>query len=357
MTSFGSLLRHYRLRAGLGLRSFASLIRERASVVSAIESGRRAPWRRESTLMLVAEVLGLVPGSPLWEKMLSIAHEKHADPEAPCGALVWWWSTEDGHALDRKSAAELADFVGAEFAADDGACSSATPESLTELAVEWRVRHLLGRRSTQIATAPVDVESVLETEAGVRLEIVPGLIPRFSIQACAVKSAGHTTLWIDRIVADSRPTAAYRHLLAQTFAPAALWAHSKEAEDATWFLGLPRDGTWARLERECDRFALAALLPASPVLNAAQAIYRELVQQQGWVELEEAVRWVRNRLAEQFAVPPNVVHRRLVGWPCHLYVRIAQALAAEELSLPPADWIASQFSPQQLTLFETSTES
>jgi hypothetical protein len=32
------------------------------------------------------------------------------------------------------------------------------------------------------------------------------------------------------------------------------------------------------------------------------------------------------------------VHRRLVGWPCHVYGRIAQALAAEEPTLPPCDW-------------------
>jgi hypothetical protein len=90
--------------------------------------------------------------------------------------------------------------------------------------------------------------------------------------------------------------------------------------------------------RDCQRFALATLLPAGPVLAAAEDAYQELVQQQGWVEVDVAARAVRNRLAEQFAVPPTLVHRRLVGWPCHVYGRIAQALAAEEPTLPPCDW-------------------
>jgi len=34
-------------------------------------------------------------------------------------------------------------------------------------------------------------------------------------------------------------------------------------------------------------------------------------------ELDDATRTLRNRLAEQFAVPPSLVHRRLVSWPCH----------------------------------------
>ena len=53
----------------------------------------------------------------------------------------------------------------------------ATETRLTDLEIESRVRHLLGRRTAQLATAPVDVEAVLEIPAaphqsGVRLEII-----------------------------------------------------------------------------------------------------------------------------------------------------------------------------------------
>ena len=368
MTTFGSLIRSYRLRAGLGLRTFAALVDERASIVSAIESGRRAPWRSSATLHRVAEVLGLAESSNLWQKILELAHAgvKTPMPRTTEGALAWWWRSEEAPELDSPTLAELADFVGATIDLDldlpQAESQKLALAPLTELGIEWRVRRLLGRREVQVAAAPVDVEAALENEAGVRLEIVPGLIPRFSVQACVVATSAGLTLFVDRIVADSRPIASYRHLLALCFAPSALWQpETLRQAETTWhaahFRRLQSEATWPGLLRDCERFALAMLLPANPVLAAAETAYIELIQQQdlqqqGWLEIDDAARALRNRLAEQFAVPTALVHRRLVGWPCHLYGRIAQALAAEEPTLPPLDWLVPEKAPQQRTLFE-----
>ena len=358
MTTFGSLIRSYRLRAGLGLRTFAALVDERASIVSAIESGRRAPWRSSATLHRVAEVLGLAESSNLWQKILELAREgaKTPTPEKIKGSLAWWWRTEEAPELDSPTLVELADFVGAAIDLDLDLPQESTLPPLTELGIEWRVRRLLGRREVQVAAAPVDVEAALENEAGVRLEIVPGLIPRFSVQACVVATSAGLTLFVDRIVADSRPMASYRHLLALCFAPTALWQAETDWH-AAHFRQLQAAGAWPGCLRDCERFALAMLLPANPVLAAAETAYIELIQQQdlqhqGWLEIDDAARALRNRLAEQFAVPTTLVHRRLVGWPCHLYGRIAQALAAEEPTLPPLDWLVPEKAPQQRTLFE-----
>ena len=169
-------------------------------------------------------------------------------------------------------------------------------------------------------------------------------------------------MFVDRIVADSRPMASYRHLLALCFAPSALWQPEiRRQAETTWhaahFRQLQATGDWPGCLRDCERFALAMLLPANPVLAAAETAYVELIQQQdlqqqGWLEIDDAARALRNRLAEQFAVPTTLVHRRLVGWPCHLYGRVAQALAAEEPTLPPLDWLVPEKAPQQRTLFE-----
>ncbi len=356
MTTFGSLIRSYRLRAGLGLRTFAALVDERASIVSAIESGRRAPWRNAATLHRVAEVLGLVESSNLWQKNLDLARTGNNSPpgeSAFSGRVAWWRQSENALNLDQPTLTEMADFLGITIEFDRTEENEPTLAPLTELAIEWRVRRLLGRREVQLATAPVDVEAALENEAGVRLEIVPGLIPRFSVQACAVATSTGLTLFVDRIVADSRPMASYRHLLALCFAPSALW-QAETTWHAAHFRQLLAAGSWPGCLRDCERFALAMLLPANPVLAAAETAYVELIQQQGWIELDDAARALRNRLAEQFAVPPSLVHRRLVGWPCHLYGRIAQALATEEPTLPPLDWLAPEKAPQQRTLFELS---
>ena len=357
-TTFGSLIRSYRLRAGLGLRTFAALIDERASVVSAIESSRRAPWRHEANLGRVAEVLGFAESSALWEKILGLARQKHAQNlpagDGACGEVAWWWQTENAPELDQPNLAELANFVGAKIDLESSDGSLATIPSLTELAIEWRVRRLLGRRETQISTAPVDVEAVVENELGVRLEIVPGLIPRFSVQAYLVRNQEGLVCFVDRIVADSRPMASYRQLLALSLAPAALW-QAETSWQAADFRTLLAGERWPLQLRDCQRFALALLLPANPVLAGAESAYTELVQQQGWIEIDDAARGVRNRLAEQFAVPPALVHRRLLGWPCHLYGRIAQALAANEVTLPPLDWLVDQEALRQRTFFDESS--
>lgn len=372
MGPFGQHLRALRIRAGLGLRTFAELIAERTSTVCAIELGACAPWHRGDKLDRVADALGLVTSSEFCRKFYDLARTTSpANGPAANGTLVsasrgtlaWWWTTDHAPALDETTIHEMSEFIGAASARPNSHTNGKLPleelaryPALTELAVEWRVRKLLGRRDSRLA-APVDVESALESQGGVRIEIVPGLIPRFSVQACAVIHDGEITFLVDRIVADSRPLASYRELLARSFAPAALWISPMELPPENWFFRLQQHPDWPQLLRDCERFALSMLLPATPVLIAAETAYREVVEQQGWVETEVAARAVRNRLAEQFAVPPLLVHTRLVRWPCHVYGRIAQALAAEEFTLPPLDWFVEESSPQQRLLFEKDAPS
>lgn len=367
MEPFGQQLRRLRTRAGLGLRTFAELIAERTSTVSAIELGQRAPWHRQERLDRVADVLGLVDSSDFCGEFFALARNgpstngastQKGSLVASGGRLGWWWVTDHAPELDHPTIHDLASFIGADYSTTPH--ESSTDElirypTLTELAAEWRVRQLLGHRESYLAAAPVDVEAVLERHAGVQIEIVAGLIPRFSVQACAVVRDYGLAFLVDRIVADSRPLASYRELLARLFAPAALWIGDLKLSPGPWFYKLQQKADWPQLLRDCERFALSMLLPAAPILAAAEAAYCEVVEQHGWVDTETAVRTVRNRLAEQFAVPPLLVHTRLTRWPCHVYGRIAQALAAEELTLPPLDWFVEEEMPRQRLLFDKST--
>jgi transcriptional regulator with XRE-family HTH domain len=358
MGQFGQQLRRLRLRAGLGLRTFAELVDERTSTVSAVEHGARTPWHRIEKLHRVADVLGLVESSDFCQEFVVLARNEPANgavPHGTRGTLAWWWTTDHAPPLEESAVCELAEFVGASSAERKTNSGALRYPPLTELAAEWRVRKLLGRRDMPISAAPVDVEAVLESQAGVRIEIVAGLVPRYSVQACALIADDSLTFLVDRIVADSRPLASYRELLARCYAPMALWLNAQETPATHWFFKLQQDEAWPRMLRDCERFALSMLLPAGPVLVAAETAYREVVEQQGWVDTETAVRTVRNRLAEQFAVPPLLVHTRLTRWPCHVYGRIAQALAAEELTLPPLDWFVDETSPRQRFLFEKAS--
>ncbi len=403
-TEFGPLLRKTRQRAGLGLRTFATLLEERASTVSAIESCHCQPWRRESQLRRIASLLGINSQSPAWDKLRQAAHRELAKGVAkgvaelvqerpgefstekahdtffqlPTGSKLLWWMTEERARLSVDAPA-LANYLGASLpecldasSADDSTKTLGT--RLTDLEIESRVRQLLGRRTAQLATAPVDIESVLEIPAssqqrGVRLEIIPGLLPRFSVQAALVRSTAGLTIVVDRIMADSRPIAGYRFLLAKCYAPWALDLFSTAKQDGMdqnnsyqsdpdWltnqFTQLRCGNEWPRIASACARFALAMLLPANPLAAAAQSTYAEIIRQHdpvdGWPQPGIVLRYLRNRMAEQFAVPPNMVAKRMSGWPCHITERVALALTAEEPSLPPLDWLDQQ-SWKQRTLF------
>ena len=366
MNTLGSILRQRRQQAGLGLRTFAGMLDERASTVSAIESGQRAIWRDPDKHQRIGELLG--NGTPL---DFSAAQDSSAtsaplQTNAPAaantyvGRLRYWWTSPKAPRLEPREISALADFLQAEPV---DLQSGPPPEAkvdwpaLTELAIEWQVGQILGKQGGHCSPGPVDVEAVLEARTQLRLEIVPGLIPKFSVQASAIQNGNSTTICIDRIVADSRPLASYRMLVASCYAVQALGAKVlANSAGAESFFALQQLDYLPCIERDCLRFALAMSLPATPVLAAAEAAYEGLIAEHGWVEPEEAARVIRNQLAEKFAVPPTLVQRRLTGWPCHLYGRIAQALAAEEPVLPPTDWFELSRPKVQRQLFTEESQ-
>lgn len=76
--SFGSYLKRLRLKAGFGLRRFASLIEMKASNLCDIEHGRRS--MPKEYLESVAEALGLEKDSSDWEKFFELARKSDELP-------------------------------------------------------------------------------------------------------------------------------------------------------------------------------------------------------------------------------------------------------------------------------------
>ena len=355
MSDFGSQLYRWRRAAGLGLRTFAALIDQRASVVSAIERGGRRPWRDPLVIGRVARALGAELDSMEYEQLLAAAmadtrgartDEVQDRPGfAPGDALLWHNGAADAP-LDEQGTKELAEFLGVAADANGalrGERAALDPLPLTDLAIEWRARRTLGRRAIPHALTAVDVEAALE-DAGWRIVVTPGLLPRFSVAACAVQLAdGGLALAVDRVQADVRPLAQYRLLLAATAAPLAL------ADDAATARELAQSDGSRRL---CEQFALAMLLPAQIVSAAAERIYHDLAARRGIPPADVAVRELRNRLATLLAAPTELVDRRLFAWPCRVYDRVRLAVAAEEPTLPPVDWLPEWRPTRQQRLFQ-----
>lgn len=79
-SAFGNLLRAFRLRSNYGLREFAQLISESPSNLSAVEKGRRAPWRTLDKLRAIAEALSLQEGSRDWDQFFLSARIRNSLP-------------------------------------------------------------------------------------------------------------------------------------------------------------------------------------------------------------------------------------------------------------------------------------
>ncbi len=71
--TFGEFLRACRLKAGLGLRTFAEAAGMKPSNVSAIEYGRQTPPQSESVLRRMADALGLPPASEGRRRLADLA--------------------------------------------------------------------------------------------------------------------------------------------------------------------------------------------------------------------------------------------------------------------------------------------
>jgi transcriptional regulator with XRE-family HTH domain len=126
MGLFGHQLRRLRMRAGLGLRTFAELVDERTSTVSAIELGARTPWHRREKLCRVADVLGIVESSDFCQEFIVLARNEPANGAVMPGTrgiLGWWWTTDHAPPLEESAVSELAEFISAttgEQVASDG---------------------------------------------------------------------------------------------------------------------------------------------------------------------------------------------------------------------------------------------
>jgi len=80
--SFGEYLRACRLKAGLGLRTFAEAAGMKPSNVSAIEYGRQPPPQGAAVLARLADALSLPQGSRDRQRLfdLAVAHKPGALP-------------------------------------------------------------------------------------------------------------------------------------------------------------------------------------------------------------------------------------------------------------------------------------
>jgi len=326
---FGPQLRRARLAAGLGLRQFAGLIDQRASVVSAVEWNERGPFRNRDLQAAARRVLGPALEA-VQEASPAAGPAAAADQPRPRRRLLAWRLTGPAADATSQTLSELA----AALDALPPDAARVPPRAWTDLEIEWRAEQLrlCGRAA---GGEPLDAEAALEL-AGLRLRVVAGLAPRWSVASCLLAGDdAPPTIAIDRSYADVRPLATYRLALA---AVAAGWALPEPAASPapTDAAPAPNPAFGSADAPLAARFASALLLPAASVTRAAEAFYAEAARGQPAAPIDALRRQLINRLATALAVPAALVELRWYAGPGLLEARLRAAVATAADALPPA---------------------
>ena len=145
--------------------------------------------------------------------------------------------------------------------------------------LEQKARQFLAAQFGQDVPIPVDVDLLIEHEAGVDLDYWPGLRDNHGLDGmvCQDVESGELLVYIDEWIADNRPTR-YRMTVAEELGHLVLHRtiidQTQSPED---FRQLQQHHRWHEMDRNAKRFAAAVLMPGAAVIEEAQSTYPRLV--------------------------------------------------------------------------------
>lgn len=222
----------------------------------------------------------------------------------------------------------------------------------TELEIERLAQQLLSTKPQLPSRLPIDVELLLESQPGVVLKVVPGMMARFSVHACVCRSADQQTtlVYVDRAVSDSRTEWYYREILAEVLGHMTL--HAAVLDQTIGiddYLALRSSPEWPRIARDVRRFALGLLAPEELVEREADAAYRRLVVGSGHDRVV-AYLCLFFELERTFCTSRKLILPRMLRRPCDIRGRLINSMTRESPRLLGPD-SAGLGSAVQLELF------
>jgi len=204
----------------------------------------------------------------------------------------------------------------------------------TKYRIEEIVHDLFRRRPDVPREPPIDVELILETTPNVVLEIVPNLARDIRIEACVCRQFMHRErrILVDAEIADSKPRAEYRFVLAEELAHVFLHdasiAEIHLPEDAVELLRHP---DWWRMEFDAREFASRLLIPTAALLPATDAYYVHVVNDLGFDDHHRVLQGVAQLLAGKFDVPIARTLSRLSSQGLDERIEFSTIVRASEL--------------------------
>lgn len=226
----------------------------------------------------------------------------------------------------------------------------------TQSQIENRAREFLRSRVDVSLGVPIDVELLLENTADVRLQTLPGLLNKYSVEGCVCNQfmTKNLVVFVDVRIADGANDSRYNAVVAEELAHIqlhrALLYQVKTVED---FIEVRTHPKWRMIERDAQLFSCAVRMPQELVSCQAETAYPKLVDLHGFADPYQIEKLMRNHLAETFAVPYQEMHARLQQWPCDVYKRVNVSVQAGSCELMRADWTVDVHPPtQQMNLLD-----
>ena len=196
--------------------------------------------------------------------------------------------------------------------------------------LERRARVLLEEKSHPTITIPIDIDFLVETEPGVKLDYRPGIRDRFSVAGVVWKSDEDTlSIFIDEYIADTNPTF-YRFTVAEEYAHIIL--HRPIIEKITsldMVTQLMEKENYWKIDRNAKRFAAATLMPAKQLFEDARDLYKRLVHAVGFGDERAIIDRLVDRLSRTYKVSPSAMRIRISEWPVEVIQKVKEAIRDE----------------------------
>jgi len=199
--------------------------------------------------------------------------------------------------------------------------------SVAEL--ERRAEQLIRGRCGWPPSIPVDIESLVDQEPGVLLDILPGLQELCGVVGLARYESDTDTMRIiiDAEVADHPSGSFYRFTMAEEFAHVLLhrniMAQVQTLED---LLALHAWSGYHEIDRNAKRLAAALLMPTITVSREARALYPRLVKAAGFGDPAAVEAHLAERLARLHGVSAQSMRHRLREWPLRITQKVERAM-------------------------------
>lgn len=207
-----------------------------------------------------------------------------------------------------------------------GILDSLKTYSVNEL--EQRAQEVL--RQYPQRSIPIDIEWLVESMAGVVLDIYPGLRLNHNLWGMTGIDPETATIiiYVDDELADREDKfRLYRMTVAEEMAHVLI--HRKAIEQVKSprdFIEIQASEKWHECERNAKRLAAALLMPARQVQEDAQRFYREMVAVVGFDHPDAVKKLLVSKMAEKYVVSVQTMQFRLNEWPIKALDKINTAM-------------------------------